>query len=131
MARRAAGAVGSVAGRATVQPDAVIAPATALQFKNSGNSAACIELTGDVTQESIERLALILDAQKLVFPTEDEIKRPAVEQAAEQTIEVPLARTRVTDLAPKNRGGWIIHPPFACAKRSGPGLTAVPARKGG
>ena len=54
---------------------------------------ACIELVGDVTQEAIERLAIILDAQKLVFPTEAEIKRPAVEQSPEQPaiVEMPEA----------------------------------------
>ena len=61
-----------------------------LQFKISGNSTARIELIGDVTQEAIGRLALILDAQKLVFPTEAEAERPMVEQFADQpAIEMP------------------------------------------
>jgi hypothetical protein len=57
---------------------------TILQFKVSETSEARIELTGDVTQEAIERLALILDAQKLVFPKESQLRSPAVEQPAEQ-----------------------------------------------
>jgi len=64
--------------------------ATVLQFQVSKTSAARIELTGDVTQEAIERLALILDAQKLVFPTEGQLEQAAVEQSAEQpAIEPP------------------------------------------
>lgn len=88
-ARAGSGAVGGIAGAATVEPDMAIPPATVLQFKISGSSAARIELTGDVTQEAIDRLAKILDVQKFVFPSEEE--QAAVEQAAEQTsiIEMP------------------------------------------
>lgn len=57
---------------------------TVLQFQVSKNSAARIELTGEVTQEAIERLALILDAQKLVFPTESEFERLKINQTSEK-----------------------------------------------
>ncbi len=68
----------------------VAAPATVLQFQLSRDSSARIELTGDVTQEAIERLAIILNAQKMVFPTEVSVERPAVEQPIEQAaIEMP------------------------------------------
>lgn len=62
----------------------MVAPTAILQFQISKNSAARIELTGDVTQEAIERLALILDAQKLVFPTENQVEQPAIGQSFEQ-----------------------------------------------
>ena len=79
-----------ISGGGIVEPRASVAPATVLQFQISKNSAARIELTGDVTQEAIERLALILDAQKLVFPEENELKQAAVESPPEQSaIELP------------------------------------------
>lgn len=60
------------------------APATVLQFQISGNSSARIELAGDVTQEALERLATILDAQKFVFPSEKQPEQPATDPTAEQ-----------------------------------------------
>lgn len=69
------------------QPESV--PDTVLQFQISKTTKARIELTGDVTQEAIERLALILDAQKMVFPEEDELKQAAVEPVERPAIELP------------------------------------------
>lgn len=53
-----------------------------MQFQLPGNSAARIELLGDVTQEGIEMLKAILDAQKPVFPKENRLEPPTVEQPA-------------------------------------------------
>ncbi len=59
-------------------------------FQLPGNSAARIELLGDVTQEGIDMLTTILNAQKLAFPKESQIQPPAIEQPAEQpAIEMP------------------------------------------
>jgi hypothetical protein len=70
----------------------VIVPSTVLQFQISEGSAARIELMGDVTRESLDRLAKILEVQKMVFPTEDQLERPAVEQPTERpAIEMPAA----------------------------------------
>ena len=80
---------GRTTGSRMVEPDVVIPPSTVLQFKISGNSTARIELTGDVTQEAIGRLAVILNAQKLVFPTETEAERSAVEQPEQPAAELP------------------------------------------
>lgn len=61
-----------------------------MQFQLPGDSTACIELIGDVTQEAIDMLTAILNAQKLVFPKADQLEKPAVEQSAEQpAIEPP------------------------------------------
>ena len=66
---------------ASVRPQAV--PATVLQFQISQNSPARIELADDVTQEALERLATILNAQKFVFPSEKQPAQPAVAQQPE------------------------------------------------
>ena len=55
----------------------------------SGDSTARIELLGDVTQEAIDMLTAILNAQKLVFPKADQLERPPVEQPTEQPTEPP------------------------------------------
>jgi hypothetical protein len=62
--------------------------ARVMVFQLLGNSTARIELTGDVTQEAIEMLKMILEAQKLAFPKAEQLERPAVEQPA---IESPQA----------------------------------------
>lgn len=81
---RADRGVGAVVGGAAVQPDAVISPETVLQFQLPGNSTARIELIGDVTQEAIDMLTAILNAQKLVFPKAHQVERtvPSTEQPA-------------------------------------------------
>ncbi len=53
-------------------------------FQLPVNSAARIELLGDVTQEGIDMLAKILEAQKLVFPKANQSEQPAIERPAEQ-----------------------------------------------
>ncbi len=59
-------------------------------FQLPVNSAARIELLGDVTQEGIDMLAKILEAQKLVFPKANQSEQPAIERPAEQPpIELP------------------------------------------
>ncbi len=61
-----------------------------MMFQLPGNSAVRIELLGDVTQEGIDMLTTILNAQKLAFPKESQIQPPAIEQPAEQpAIEMP------------------------------------------
>ena len=56
----------------------------------AGNSTAHIELTGDVTQEAIDMLTMILNTQKLAFPKAEHLERPAVEQPARRpAIEMP------------------------------------------
>ena len=56
--------------------------AKVMQFQLPGNSTARIELLGDVTQEGIDVLKAILEAQKPVFPKADQLERRAVEQPA-------------------------------------------------
>jgi hypothetical protein len=65
-----------------------------MQFQLPGNSAARIELLGDVTQEAIDMLTTILNAQKMVFPRADQLEQLAVEQPAERpAIEMPAAES--------------------------------------
>lgn len=64
--------------------------ARVMQFQLPGNSTARIELLGNVTQEGIDMLTTILDAQKLVFPKAGQLEREMVEPLAEQhAIEPP------------------------------------------
>lgn len=64
--------------------------ARVMQFQLPGDSTARIELMGDVTQEAIDMLTAILNAQKLVFPKADQLESSAVEQPVEQpAIEPP------------------------------------------
>lgn len=64
--------------------------ARVMMFQLPGNSAARIELLGNVTQEGIDMLAKILEAQKLVFPKANQSEQPAIERPAEQPlIELP------------------------------------------
>ena len=64
--------------------------ARVMLFQLPGNSAARVELLGDVTQEGIDMLKAILDAQKLAFPRAEQPEHPAVEQPAQQpAIELP------------------------------------------
>lgn len=67
------------AGGTLVEPQVASNPTKVLQFQISEDSAARIELTGRVTQEAIEMLAAILNAQKLVFPKRIEIEEPLTE----------------------------------------------------
>lgn len=61
-----------------------------MQFQLPGNSTARIELSGDVTQEAIDMLAMILNAQKLAFPKANQLETPAAERPVEQpAIELP------------------------------------------
>jgi hypothetical protein len=61
-----------------------------MQFQLPGNSSARIELLGNVTQEGIDVLKAILEAQKAVFPKADQDGRAAIEQPAETpAIESP------------------------------------------
>lgn len=61
-----------------------------MQFQLPGNSTARIELLGDVTQEAIDMLAAILNAQKLVFPMANQPEQPALKEPTEQPpIELP------------------------------------------
>lgn len=72
-------------GGAGVSDDAKV-----LQFQLLGNSMARIKLMGEVTQEGLDMLAAILNAQKLAFPKADQVERPAAKQPAEQPpIELP------------------------------------------
>ncbi len=64
--------------------------AAVLQFRISNTSEARIELMGDITQESIERLMKILDVQKFVFPSEEQ-------SAVEQTTDQPAIEPPTTD----------------------------------
>ncbi len=57
--------------RSIADQQATPAPPTILQFKTSETSEARIELTGNVTRNSIDTLVSILNVQKLVFPKED------------------------------------------------------------
>ena len=60
-----------------------------LQFQSVQNSSARIDLIGEVTQEALDRLAKILDAQKCVFPSQKQPEQHGIEPPAEQTaIEV-------------------------------------------
>jgi hypothetical protein len=64
--------------------------ARVMQFQLPGDSTARIELLGDVTQEAIDMLTAILNAQKLVFPKADQLEHSAAEQSVEQpAIEPP------------------------------------------
>lgn len=56
--------------------------ARVMQFQLPGNSTARIELLGDVTQEAIDMLTAILNAQKLVFPKQSQLEQATVEQPA-------------------------------------------------
>ena len=58
--------------------------ARVMVFQLLGNSTAHIELTGDVTQEAIDMLTMILNTLKLAFPRAEQLERPAVEQPVEQ-----------------------------------------------
>ena len=79
----------STAGRSGASANCASCPAV-LQFQSVQNSSARIELIGEVTQEALDRLAKILDAQKYVFPSEKQPERHGIEPPAEQTaIEMP------------------------------------------
>lgn len=83
-------AVGIRSTGSVAEPQPVMAPATVLQFQISQNSSARIELIGEVTQEALDRLAKILDAQKYVFPNEKRPEQHIIEPPAEQSaIEPP------------------------------------------